>query len=174
MTVQYLGDCHAFVQVVAAYLSDDGGLGSLCQTHGQTVMKWNCVIHKRKKASQEGGFSKTLSGLPDCLGLTLVDCVACDAADLAAANAKVMQFAVGHAAEFGYGLTIFAPVGQGAGQVHGGASFQLVCWHIRQPSFDELNICAAAWIMKSQCRGAPMLEMHGPFTIGKHMSILQA
>ena len=35
-----------------------------------------------------------------------------DAADVLTANAEVIQFAVGHAAEFGYGLTILAPVGE--------------------------------------------------------------
>lgn len=28
MTVQYLSDCYAFVQMVAVYLGDDGALGS--------------------------------------------------------------------------------------------------------------------------------------------------
>ncbi len=43
---------------------------------------------------------------------------ACDATDVLTANAEVTQFAVGHAAEFGYGLTILAPVGERACNVH--------------------------------------------------------
>ncbi|TWD58184.1 hypothetical protein FB480_101945 [Agrobacterium vitis] len=46
MTVQYLGDCYAFVQVVAAYLSHDGYLGRCACVTGVAALDakyWVCL-----------------------------------------------------------------------------------------------------------------------------------
>ena len=51
----------------------------------------------------------------------VADGVACNATDVAAADAEIGQFAVGHAAEFGDCLTVAAPVVQRACDVHGRA-----------------------------------------------------
>ena len=46
------------------------------------------------------------------------DCCASNATDVLTANAEVCQFAVAHAAQFSYGLTVLAPVVQRASDVH--------------------------------------------------------
>lgn len=51
------------------------------------------------------------------LGL-VANCCACYAADVATANAKVVQFAVGHASEFCNGLSVLAPVVERTSDVH--------------------------------------------------------
>ena len=54
----------------------------------------------------------------------LLDCLAGNVLDVAAADAEVIQFAVGHAAEFVAGLTVLAPIVERASNVHDAGPFQ--------------------------------------------------
>ena len=71
----------------------------------------------QKKASREGGF--LVRGVSAPKAMSAGNRGARYAADVFAADAEITQFAVGHAAELGDGLTILAPIGERAGDVHG-------------------------------------------------------
>ena len=82
-----------------------------------------------------------VTGATNTQSMLDADCSACNAADVAAADAKVVQFAVAHAAQFSYGLTILAPVVQRASDVHD--RFLLVicaAWDRRSTHFLKPNI----------------------------------
>lgn len=53
------------------------------------------------------------------IDLLHTDCSASNATNVGAANAEIAQFAIAHAVQFSYGLTILAPVVQRACNVHG-------------------------------------------------------
>lgn len=59
----------------------------------------------------------------------LLDCLAGNVLDVAAADTEVVQFAVAHAAKFVAGLTVLAPIVERASNVHDAGPFQGSCQH---------------------------------------------
>lgn len=78
-----------------------------------------------------------------------VDGVTGNATDVFAADAEVTQFAVRHAAEFGDGLTILAPVVERASDVHGVYLFGGLDPSVGPFEFVDLNICCNAKSLKT-------------------------
>jgi hypothetical protein len=74
-------------------------------------------VENKNARCEQRAFFKNSNSKSTAAELTADRC-ACDAADFAAVNTQVVQFAGGHAAEFGDRLTILAPVIEGACYVH--------------------------------------------------------
>jgi hypothetical protein len=108
--VQKISDCHANVQDV----EQKKRFAALSCSAGQL-----CGRNKaQKKRPARGALLVSIKALVG-LRKSVADGGAGNATNVVAADAEVVQFAVRHAAEFGYGLTILAPVGERASDVHG-------------------------------------------------------
>jgi hypothetical protein len=90
----------------------------------------------------------------------LADSLARYVGDLGTVDAEIGEFAVGHAAEFIDGLTVFAPIGEGAGDIHD--HFLLVCLARDDcvPQFHELQIMMRCTNSKRRSCNAPMRQTH--------------
>ena len=76
-------------------------------------------IQKRPRTGVLGG------ALKQAWYWILANGLACNSADVRARNAQIGKFAIAHQVQFVNGLTIFAPVGECAGQVHGMPRFSV-------------------------------------------------
>ncbi len=110
---------------------------SLLQSLGEPLNTETRVISGRHKIR---------NGLEDS-GLTRNRCSG-NAVDVGAVDAKVLQFARGHAAEFSYGLAILAPVVERACYVH-------------DIAFREVSLTPAT------CFGSNVVLINGIYTLGR-------
>lgn len=74
------------------------------------------------------------------------DCGPCNAADVCAADAEVVEFAVAHAAEFVDGFAILAPAAEFLCDVHGRVPFKALASSPFGADFNLMtaNICCVA------------------------------